>query len=128
MLLIDKIDSITRKKQHDVFYVQLRLDGKVNNDWERLYAGHPVSEWLDAHEIHWEPCAPFDPESYGSYQGHVFIDVLLDPESSKFKAMLQFFENEDGSSRIPDCQLYLLQLSVAMQYAYQDEPGYWENY
>lgn len=126
MLLIDSIDHIARMKQRDVFFVKFHCGEENNIDW-KFPLRRQVLEWLDAQDIKWEPSAPFS-DGIASYQGDVYIDVPLVPMDKMFQAMVEYFDNEDGSPRIPGCSLNLLQLSVAMRNAYQDEPGYWETY
>ena len=127
MLLLDQIDLIARKKQRDVFYVKfLMKDGDVN-DWEKPTVRFHVIEWLNKNGIKWAPCAPFS-DGIMQYQGDIYVDLQHDPMNENFQNFLGYMENEDGISRIQGCSLHLLPLKVAMKNAYQDEPGFWENY
>ena len=126
MLLLDSIDSIARKKQRDVLFVKFHCGDENNIDWEYPLRRR-IIEWLEARQIKWEPSAPLS-DGIASYQGDIYLDVPLDETDKKFRAMVEYFDNEDGTPRISGCSLHLLPLSVAMRNACQDEPDFWENF
>ena len=98
MLLIDSIDSIARKKQHDVFFVKFHCGEENNVDWE-FPLRRQVIEWLEGQQIRWEPSAPMS-DGVASYEGDIYLDVVLDKSDNKFQAMVGYFDNENGSPRI----------------------------
>ncbi len=63
-----------------------------------------------------------------SYRGQIYIDVPLDPEHADFKRLIAYFENPDGSMRLPHMKLYCLPLALAMKNAHHDEPGFWAKW
>jgi hypothetical protein len=127
VILLDPIDVIARKKQCDVLYLKFLLADEDRNDWEKSTVRSRAIGWLEENGVKWKPCAPFA-DGFLQYEGDIFVDVPHDAMHEKFQLLQRYCGNVDESSCIHGCTVHVLPLDVAMSKAYQDDPGYWENY
>lgn len=151
--LVQYIDAIAREKQRGVLFIQFRLaksgtdNNKDNTVLRALYGNYfnnmralfsecdyenderrtEVLQWLDAHGIPWQKCAPLMDFSLCRYMGDVYLDIPYDEQNEQYQLVCEYLENPDGSMRDERVTWYYLPLERAMQNAYQDEPGYWDE-
>lgn len=123
--LIRHIDQIARQENRDVLFLVFddnpvkMLNGEAREN---------AMAWLEDNEIYYEPCGPVASDhGLESYDGHLYVEVPHQPSHPHFKQLLAHFENEDGSSKVPDTLIYCLSLSHALKNKHHDEPGYWDR-
>lgn len=68
------------------------------------------------------------PARQHSDSGTHYVDVPFYQADSVYQKLAGHLENPDGSMKIPSVTFQYMPLSAAMEYAEQDEPGYWEKY
>lgn len=138
-LLIDYIDKIAREKQRDVLFLEFfhhpvperNEDGLIPPfRYEECAIRQTLLEWFEQNNITVYPCGPFSKGKFieGSYRGQLYIDVPFDKNNADYQKIEQFLENADGTIKFPGVGFWCLTLETAMEYAYSDEPGYWDRY
>jgi hypothetical protein len=128
--LIEYLDKIARKKQRDVLSLSfidssMELAEILEMDFDAYKPFLEVTAWLDANEIQWQPCCL---QNSMVIQGRIYIDVPFDEADPVYKKLAGYLENPDGSMKIQSVAFQYMPLTHAMEYACQDEPGYWEKY
>lgn len=143
--LIKHIDAICREKQRDVLWVTFVPEGyeKHNTsteafsqeDWLKVddYNSNPnrqsVIDFLENNCISYCPCGNVANENgWTSYQGQIYIDVPFDTESTAYKILESFFENEHGEMIRPGVMFWYLPLEHAMKNKHHDKPEFWEKW
>ena len=128
--LIAFIDRIAREKNHGVLMIRFKLPSVHIIDsplyeYEQFQPRKEVIAWLDANSIKWLPCAR---QKEIGYSGMIYVDVPFDLAVPEYRKLAEYLENPDGSMRIEGVIFEYFPLELAMKYADQDEPGYWEKY
>jgi len=128
--LIEYLDKIAREKQRDVLCLSfldssIELDELLDMDFEQYKPFVEMTAWLDANSIKWQPCAL---QSGIASSGRIYVDVPFDEADSVYQKLAGYLENPDGSMKIEGVKFFYMPLSQAMEFAEQDEPGYWENF
>lgn len=128
--LIEYLDKIAREKQRDVLSISfldslMELDEILNIDFDQYKPFLEVTAWLDANNIPWQPCCL---QNSIVIQGRIYVDVPFDEADPVYQKLAGHFENPDGSMKIPGVTFQYMPLAAAMEFACQDEPGYWEKY
>lgn len=133
--ILEHIDKIARVKQRDVLFIKFNdfkdLDFIKDQkyDYKKDQTRTDLVAWLDENEIPYEECFPIASENMmGSYQGQLYIDLVIDETDSKYELLCEHLENEDGSFKIKGIGFYLLPLKIAMKNAHHDEPGFWDKW
>lgn len=156
--LIEEIDRIARQKQRDVLFIECynpnTIKEKIRNyrqqcqddniepdenlimswslsflDWENNTQRQALVQWLDEEGIPWRRCAPFsDGELLSGYIGTIYVDIPFDKTLPAYQKLEAYLENPDGSMKFSDLSFYVLSLEYAMQYAYRDDPGYYDDW
>jgi len=135
--LIEPIDAIARAKKRDALYIQFHpldyydnLSASGNYDYVADVTRKRVLNWLAANEIPWVESAPMA-EQHGvlfmGYVGDVYIDVPFDDADPQYCLVRDYLENPDGTMRNVNVRFWALSLTLAMEYAHHDEPGYWDR-
>jgi|SRR3954469_1019550 len=111
------IDQIARQKLRDVLLIEF---GREMTDEYMDYLTLPVRQeiidWLDAEEISWSPCGHLASENYmEAYRGQIYVDVPFDLQNMDCKKLIGYFENSDGTMRMPDVTLCCLPLSWTLR-------------
>ena len=137
--LIEHIDAIARQKGRDVLYVEFhepersgetktRLDRVSEVNWEHLLIRQQLIEWLQKHDIEWEPCGHFaNPCLMLGYCGQIYIELPFDRSLPAYQALEAFLENPDGTMRHAEATFWCCQLERAMKNSAHDEPGFWDR-
>lgn len=128
--IIKYLDKIAREKQRDVLALSfidstMDIDEFFNFDAKQCKPRMDVIAWLEANDIKWCPCAL---QSGLASSGHIYVDVPFDPNHPDYQKLVSHLENSDGSMKIKGVNFGYLPLEMAMEYACQDEPGYWDKY
>jgi hypothetical protein len=132
-MLVEHIDAIARKKQHDVLAIYFHPE-TVYEDWGSYnYKRDPhrkrVILWLKKHKIEWQECGDFASENcMCSYLGQIYIDVPFDENDPQYQLVRDYLENLDGSMRNEQVIFRYLPLELAMKNAHHDVPGFWEKW
>ena len=117
-MLIEYIDAIARNKNRDVLFASFESEESsdlptpvgekplsfnwLHQDWENHSVRKRVTEWLDENGIGWQPCDNFaDPNVMFPYMRKIHIDVPCDNDLPEYRKLEAFFENQDGSMRLP---------------------------
>jgi hypothetical protein len=134
--IIEHIDAIARKKKRDVLFVTFhkweRDDDGIRmldapDDWRTYPPRQRVIEWLDSHDIPWQPCGHFaNVRLMMSYAGQIYIDVPYDTSLPAYQLIERFLENPDGTMAIAGAVFCYTTLEEAQKNAEHDEPGFWE--
>ena len=128
--LIEYLDKIARVKQRAVLSLSfideaMELDDILEMDFEHYKPFMEVTAWLDANGIQWQPCAL---QSGIASSCRIYVDVPFDEADPLYQKLAGYLENPDGSMKIEGVKFFYMKLEMAMQFAEQDEPGYWEKY
>ena len=128
--LIEYLDKIARDKQRDVLSISfldasMELDDILDIDFDQYKPLLEVTAWLDENGIQWQPCCL---QNSIVIQGHIYVDVPFDEADPVYQKLAGHIENPDGSMKISSVTFQYMPLSAAMEFACQDEPGYWEKY
>lgn len=134
--IIQYIDAIARKKKRAVLFIGFGPQDKSadmfsDNSYDYFTDERrtEVLEWLTQNNILWEKCGPFVTASFCfGYLGDVYLDIPYNVENEQYQLVREYIENPDGSMRDERVTWYYLPLEHAMKNAYQDEPGFWENF
>lgn len=143
-VLIEHIDAIARKKNRDVLFVTFEPESPalqqpegedyalfnwLNQDWNSHAIRKQVMEWLDENGIGWQLCGNFaNPNVITPYMGQIYIDVPYDRNLPEYQKLEVFFENSDGSMRLPGVNFNYCPLEMAMKNAEHDEPDFWHRW
>lgn len=127
--LIQYLDEIAREKQRAVLFLNfvdssMELSEILNFSYERCKPFMDVTAWLKANDIKWQPCAL---QGEMVHRGRIYVDVPFDVDNSVYQKLADHLENPDGSMKIEGVVFLYMPLEMAMKYAYQDEPGYWDQ-
>jgi hypothetical protein len=60
--------------------------------------------------------------------GQIYIDVPYDNKDPRYQRLESFLQKPGGTMRFDKVRLCFLPLILAMKNAYQDKPGYWEQW
>ena len=136
--VIDYIDKIAREKQRDVLYVIFFSEKttRLSDDdyrpflYKECAIRQTLLEWFERNGITVYPCGPFSRGKAieSSYRGQLYIDLPFDKNNPDYQKVKNLLEHEDGTMKLPGVQFCYLPLEAAMEYAYSDEPGYWDKY
>lgn len=126
--LIQYLDKIAREKQRDVLMLNfidssMDLDEVLDMDFEQYKPFVETTAWLDANNIKWQPCTL---QLNMVLSGRIYVDVPFDQDDPVYQKLADYLENPDGSMKIEGVKFFYMPLGKAMEYAYQDEPGYWD--
>ena len=139
-MMIEHIDAIARRKQRDVLYLTFidpdaqidPLQGvaePVEINWQTLPIRQTIIDWLDEHQIGWNPCMHVaSVYLMMGYRGQIYIDVAYDTELPIYQTLASYLEFPDGTMKFPEVVFWLLPLEKAMKNAEHDEPGFWERW
>jgi len=128
--IIEYLDKIAREKQRDVLMLNF-IDSSMNLDeisdmnFEQYKPFVDVTAWLDANDIQWQLCVL---QGGMVSSGRIYVDVPFDEADPVYQKLAGYLENPDGSMKIEGVNFFYMPLEKAMEYAEQDEPGYWEKY
>lgn len=128
--LIEYLDKIARDKQRDVLSISfldssMELDEILDIDFDQYKPFLEMIAWLDANDIRWLPCCL---QNSIVIQGRIYVDVPFDEADPVYQKLVGHLENADGSMKIPGVAFQYMPLAAAMEYAEQDELGYWEKF
>ena len=128
---IQHIDRIARQKKRGVLMIVFGIEDNIFEftDYSETEIWQVVTDWLDEQQIPWGPCAGFASEnSMESYRGHIYVDIPYDEQNADYRKLEGYFENPDGTMRMPKVTLCYQPLVVAMKNAHHDEPGFRERW
>ena len=128
--LIEYLDKIAREKQRDVLSISfldasMELDDILDIDFDQYKPLLEVTAWLDENGIQWQPCCL---QNSMVIQGRIYVDVPFNEANPSYQKLAGHLENPDGSMKIQSVAFQYMPLSAAMEFARQDEPGYWGKY
>jgi hypothetical protein len=128
--LIEYLDKIARDKQRDVLCLSfldssMEIDELLDMNFEQYKPFVEMSAWLDANGIKWQSCAL---QSGIASSGRIYVDVPFDESDPLYQKLASYLENPDGSMKLEGLKFFYMSLAQAMEFAEQDEPGYWDNY
>ena len=128
--LIKYLDKIAREKKRDVLMLDfidstMDIDEISDMNFEQYKPFVDVTAWLDANGIHWQPCGL---QNSMVKSGRIYVDVPYDEADPVYQKLAGYLENPDGSMKIEGVKFQFMPLAMAMEFAEQDEPGYWEKY
>lgn len=136
--LVQYIDAIARAKKRDVLWVffgsHIHKDGRKYLQSSDVYYQENtqrklVIDWLSENEISYDLCGHFANENcIRSYEGQLYVDVPFDLTAPEYLKLERFFENPDGSMRIPGVIFMATSLERALSNSHHDEPGFWEKW
>jgi hypothetical protein len=135
--LINSIDKIARDKKRGVLFLEFHPDIKFLEDeglssryvYQNDVTRQLVIDKLDELGVSWCPCAQLARNNLMmSYRGQIYLDLPYDAELPLYRQVEEFLEDTEGKMRFDTVRFYYLPLEIAMQNAYQDEPGYWEEW
>lgn len=124
--LIQYLDKIAREKQRSVLMLNfidysMTLFEVLDFDFEQYEPFVEITAWLDENGIKWQPCTL---QSNMVLTGRIYVDVPFDENDPVYQKLAGHLENPVGSMKIEGVAFYYMPLDKAMEYAYQDEPGY----
>ena len=133
--LLRHIDAIARQEGRGVLFVTFGND-PMNMpfppsipDWRSMPVRQQIIEWLDANHYSREDCGEIaSVNSMMPYLGTIYIKVPYDLENPDYKKLQRYLENPDGTMRFDSVFFNYLPLTVAMENAKHDEPGFWEKW
>lgn len=129
-MLIPYMDKIAREKQRDILLLSFENTSnhpEILFDMDKYEDYKPridVISWLEDNKIDWQRCAY---QGEMGYSGIIYVDVPFDLNDPLYKKLAEHLENSDGTMKIDGVRFLYLPLEKAMEYACQDEPGYWER-
>ena len=124
--LIKYLDKIARDKQRDVLSISfldpsMELEDILDIDFDQYKPFLEVTAWLDVNGIQWQPCCL---QNSMVIQGYIYVDVPFDEANTVYQKLARHVKNADGSMKTQSVTFQYLTL----EYACQDEPGYWDKY
>ena len=131
--LIKTIDALSREKQRDVLWIRFH-DG--THDFEHAFTDYEtgarktVLDFLEKRGIPWQACYPIFGEGVVEYpyEGDIYVDIPFDPGNPDYQTLAAFLEKDpSGTQTIDGAWFCVSTYEIAKQYAYRDEPGYWDN-
>ena len=130
--LVGPIDRIARQKQRDVLFITFHDDDGFCSDfdWENCLIRQEVIDWLETNAIPYQQC--FSMGSDGllccPYQGQLYLDAPYERNDPLYQKVEGYFENPDGTMRLPGVKFWLLPLATAMKNAHHDDPHYGDSF
>ena len=134
--VIEYVDAISRQKKRDVLFVTFYPEGEekqrsrfaTREEWQHLPARRQVIEWLDGHQISWQPCGGIAGSNMElAYQGQIYIDLRFDRALSIYLQLENFLEHSDGTMKLPNTRFCFITHEFALRNAPHDDPAYWTN-
>lgn len=118
--LIEHIDSIARRKQRDVLFVEFpQADDEDSTtffndrvDWDNLPVRQQIIAWLEQNHITWWRGAPYADENLmteGDF-GLIYIDVPFDLNDPVFQHLQHYLETPEGEMKFPGARFCYLPL------------------
>ena len=142
------IDEIAREKQRDVLYLEFHPKRTVNpNTVETLedeikcieserkvqkyrYSEDKVRdeiiENLNKMNVSWKECDGLPTGYVESYKGQIYLDVPFDMNHPLCKALHEYLEYPDGSTRFPTVRFHFLMFKKAMENVNKDK--FWDEW
>jgi len=128
-LLLEHIDKIAREKKRDVIFINFDKEIFPSYDWENYDERNNLIKWLKKNEISYEMCGPIACEcGWESYRGQLYIDLPIDENNTKYQLLCEHLDGPNGTFKIPGVEAWIMPLSVAMENAHHDEPGFWDKW
>lgn len=127
--VIEHIDKIARDKKRDVLFVSFDKDEFTDYHYENYEIRREIIDWLTENKIHFTKCGNIGSEyRWESYRGQLYLDVQIDESDTNYQKIISYFEHPDGTMKLRGVTLFVLQLKIAINNAYHDEPGFWEKH
>lgn len=128
------IDAISRAKRRDVvmlsFIPPTDEFGKPNwihpDEIDRLESRNAIIAWLQDKFIDYCPCGEFwDGNSFLSYPGHLYIDIVPDETDLRYLDLQSLLESDIGKLwRASGTRLWVISNSEALKNSHHDAPDY----
>jgi hypothetical protein len=126
---IEHIDAIARAKKRDVLYIDFHKNIRDQVNWKSLPLRQQIIDWFDANAIEWRPCAHAgSTQIMMSYKGQIYIDLAFNETDPRYQKVCAYLENPDGTMAFDGATFRYYPLSLAMENAHHDEPGFWEKW
>lgn len=125
---LETIDGIARRLNRNVYYLALFDDA---GDYRDIYTDiSEATEWLDAHQIGWKLCSGFSKDTVWleGGPGCIFLDIHPETATEAMHRVEAHFMNADGNPAVPGFAPAVLRIDDARQFAYRDDPDYWERF
>ena len=112
--LLKHIDEIAREKNRDVLFIHFE------NYEENGQGDDPIRsivlDWLEDHEIEYQPCMGLEQEGYiETYCGDIHIDLAFDKNNPLYQELSEYLEDEEGNMRIDGVLFFVLSLETALE-------------
>lgn len=130
--LIEHIDSIARRKQRDVLFVEFPQADDEDSpaffndrvDWDSLPVRQQIIAWLEQNHITWWRCAPYADEDsmIEGDSGLIYIDVPFELNDPVYQCLQNYLETPEGEMKFPGARFCYLPLKSAMKNAHHDAP------
>lgn len=125
MSRIESIDAIARHLQRDVLMlvfchgraiVSLRSEA-MQLPWETDPARARLLAWLEQEGIAWQCCLPFLLDGFHEvpYQGHIFIDIPIQPDDAHYQRLLARLNNTHEDGVEDGVGLFVMRHATALQ-------------
>ena len=112
--LLQHIDAIAREKNRDVLFIHFehyQEDGEGDDPIRSI-----VLDWLDDHEIVYQPCMGLEQEGYiDTYAGDIYVDLAVDEEDASYRELCEYLEDDEGNMRLDGVLFFVLSLEIAQE-------------
>ena len=112
--LIQHIDQIAREKNRDVLFIHFEHYEEAEDTDNPIRS--IVLNWLEDHEIAYEPCMGLAEEGYTDvYCGDIYIDLPFDEYDPRYQELSEYLEDDQGNMRLDGVLFFVLSLELALE-------------
>lgn len=112
--LIQHIDQIAREKGRDVLFIHFEHYEEAEDTDNPIRS--IVLDWLEDHEIGYEPCMGLAEEGYTDvYCGDIYVDLAFDEFDPKYQELSEYLEDDQGNMRLDGVLFFVLSLELALE-------------
>lgn len=113
--LLKHIDAIAREKNRDVLFLHFENYQEYEEGDDPIRA--IVLDWLEDHDIAYEPCMGLLHEEYviDTYAGDIYIDLAMDEDNELYRELSEYLEDDEGNMMLDGVLFFVLSLELALE-------------